>query len=589
MRTARLTVALLSLCLTTPWGRAATAQGATASVTGTVVDTSDVPIADATVTLYASTLPGGTVAMQTDASGAFGFTNLRGGRYRIGAYKQGFVPVQEGQRNYRSTGRPFALGDGEARRVQLRLPRLGVITGRIVDDRGNPLVDAFVRALSTSMSAGYRRIHSKAEARTDDRGIYRLHSLWPDDYMVCASTRKTAPLDEGQRLRQQVDRARQSAALAIGTGGAAAADARAAAMEARLPPRIDPVRGYAPVCHATASGGRSTIPIGPGEERAGLDLRLADTRLARIEGRVAGLLLGPDLDAWLTLLNRDEALGNVQETMRIAGEGRFRFWHVPPGRYAMLLTERSASRNPSPVRWLAAAPLVVPDDDVTGVVLDVPKRASVRGEVVLHGATGGVPGLVNRVEVRLESERHDVLTSYVGQYVISPDATGRFEFPAVAPGSYRLSAGIRDQPPTWFPDSITLGGRDLLIDTLAVEPGQKVTGIVATLSQPRGALAGLVRTATGEPVPGAGVLVYPLDERYRGVHASRMRYAVSSSDGDYVATSLRPGAYRVATLMDVAFGAWHDPEVLRELDRTAVSVSIAAGEQTVLHLRAPDR
>jgi protocatechuate 3,4-dioxygenase beta subunit len=553
-----------------------------------VADSPDDPIADAMVTLYAPTLPGGRNSTQTDDAGAFTFKDLVGGRYRIGVSKQGFVPIQEGQRHYRSAGRPFTLRDGERREVRLRLPRLGVIAGRIVDERGSPLVNASVRALAISMSAGYRRLEWKGEARTDDRGMYRLHSLWPDSYLVCASTRSTAPLDEAQRLQQQVDRAHQNAALATGSG-AAAAQERAVALEAQLPARIDPVRGYAPVCHATATGTRSTITIGPGDERTGVDLRLADTRLARIEGTVTGLALGAEMAAGITLRNQDEALGDWPEGMRVAGEGHFRFWHIPPGRYVMALTEHSASRNPSPARRTAAAPLVVANEDLTGVVFEVPKSATVRGEVVLRGKGDPGPALMDRVEVRLEAARHDALTRHMGPYIVSPDASGRFELPAVAPGSYHLSAGIRQQPPTWFLDSVTLGGRDLLVDTVEVKPGQTVTGAIATLTPHRGSLAGTLLTGTGEPVPGAAVLVYPVDERYRGLNARRIRYAVASPDGDYVAAGLRPGEYRVATLVDVEVGAWYEPELLRQLDLTAVQVSIAPDEQKILNLRAPDR
>jgi protocatechuate 3,4-dioxygenase beta subunit len=580
--------ALLSLGFVAIGVQIAAAQVATASVTGTVViDGSVDPISDATVTLYAPMLPGGRISTQTDDAGTFRFTDLAGGRYQIGVSKQGFVPIQEGQRHYRAAGRPFTLRDGDRRAVHLRLPRLGVVTGRIVDERGNPMVDAFVRALSTSMAAGYPRILSKAEARTDDRGMYRFHSLWPDRYLVCASTRHTAPLDEAQRLQHQVDRAHQTAALASGPG-AAATHAHVAALEARLPARIEPVRGYAPMCHA-ATGIRAPIVIGPGEERAGVDLRLVDTRLARIEGTVTGLAPGPDMEAVTRLLNQDEALPDVPEAMRVDGDGRFRFWHVPPGRYAIVVTERSSSRNPSPMRWLAAAPLVVGSEDVTSVVLDVPKSARVRGEVVLRGATDPAAAPAGRVEVRLEPAHHDALTRYVGPYIAAPDASGRFELSAVAPGVYHLSARVRDQPPSWFLDAVRLGSRDLLVDTLEVTPGQTVTGAIATLVPHRGSIGGTLVDGAGEPLPGAAVLVYPADERYRGLNAQRIRYAVAAPDGHYVASGLPPGKYRVAALVDAAFGAWYEPGFLRRLDATSIQVSIAADEQKRLTVRSPDR
>jgi protocatechuate 3,4-dioxygenase beta subunit len=424
MQTRRLRRALLFAGLAAAWSDVAAAQVAPATVAGAVVDGGGNPVADATVTLWAPSLPGGSRSLQTDDAGAFHFADLGAGRYRIGAMKPGFVPVQEGQRHYRANGRPFSLREGERRDVRLRLPRLGVITGRVVDQRGNPLVNAAVRALEISMSAGYRRILSKAEARTDDRGIYRLHSLWPDAYLVCASMYTIAP-----------------------------------------PPadRTGPARGYAPACHAAAAGTRSTIVIGPGDERDGVDVRLADVRLAHVEGTVTGYITSPDQRATLSLFNQDEALGDLAEGAQMVG-GQFRFRHVPPGRYALVLTEHSASRNPSPLRWLAAAPLVVTDEDLTGVVLDVPRTATVRGEVVLHGGSAASAPLMSRVDVRLEPAEHGPLTRHAGQRG-TPDASGRFELTAT-PGSYYLSVGARDQPPTWLIDALTLDGRDLLVEPI---------------------------------------------------------------------------------------------------------------------------
>jgi hypothetical protein len=585
MRLAHLLLALLASLVAAPAAQVPPAQVAPPRITVTVVDASDAPIADATVTLYAPALPGGSLRMQTDDTGTFSFSELVPGGYRIGATKDGFVPVQEGQRHYRYAGRRFTLRAGQHREVRLRLPRLGVVTGRVVDERGHPMVDAAVRALEISMASGYRRLLIKAEARTDDRGVYRLHSLWPAGYVVCASARSTAPLDEAQRLQLQVDRARQSAGLATGPAAAAAAE-RLAALEAQLPARIEPVRGYAPACHGTAAGARTTIAIGPGDERAAGDLRLSDTRLARVEGTIAGLALGPDQDAVIQLLNQDDALGDAPEAMRVGADGRFRFWHIPPGRYALVLTQRGQS-SPSPMQWLAAAPVVVASADVTDVGLQVAKRATVRGEVVLHGRGPAGPGLLGRVEVRLEPARHDALTRHLQPHTVRPNAAGRFEIAAVAPGSYHLSAALRGQPQTWFLDAVTLGGRDLLVDPLDVKAGQAVTGAVATLTQHRGSLAGTLLDETGEPVPGAAVLVYPVDERYRGLSAQRIRYEVGSPDGDYTVTGLRSGDYRVATLAGVEVGAWYDAEVLREIDAAAVPVSIDGTRQTILNLRVP--
>lgn len=578
---------LLSALFNASLGAVSAAPVGAASVTGTVLaaDASGDPIADATVTLYAATLPGGRTSTQTDGVGAFRFIDVAAGRYRIGVSKQGFVSIQEGQGHYRSAGRPFMLRDGEPREVHLRLPRLGVITGRILDERGNPLIGASVRAWTFSMAYGYRRILTKAGASTDDRGMYRLHSLWPDNYLVCASTRRTAPLDEAQRLQLQVDRARQSAGLTTAADAAAALE-RVATLESHLPARIDPIRGYAPSCYLDTGGARASIAIGPGDERAGVDLRLVDTRLARIEGKFEGLALGSE-QAMVSLLNEDEALGDVPGGMSVPADGRFRFWQVPPGRYAVVLRQASSAPGPSTMRLLTAAPVTVSNEDVQGLVLDVPKGATVRGQLVLAAQPDLASAVLSRAEVRLEPARHDALTRFAGLNTVRPDVTGRFEFRAIAPGSYYLSALLPEQPSTWFLDTVTLDGKDLLVDTIDLKSGQTVTDVIATFTQHRGSLAGTLLDSTGDPVPGAGVLVYPVDERNRIPNARRLRFAASSPDGDYVAVGLRPGEYRVVTLVDAELGAWFEPTFLQQLDSKAVQVSIAANENKILNLRVP--
>ena len=68
-----------------------TAQRAPATINGTVVvaESSETPVADATVTLYAGTLPGGRTETQTDAAGAFGFGDLVAGNYPAEPYDCG--------------------------------------------------------------------------------------------------------------------------------------------------------------------------------------------------------------------------------------------------------------------------------------------------------------------------------------------------------------------------------------------------------------------------------------------------------------------------------------------------------------------
>src|SRR3954467_15585468 len=162
---AALAIAIALICIvggnTTADQRSAETQPGTATITGTVVTLSaGEPIADASVELFESTLPGGRTSTTTDHQGRFEFTHLAPGRYSVGAVKTGFVTVVFGERKYGHGGRAFALRDAEHRDIRIQLPRPSVITGRIVDEHGNPAMGASVRALHLSMAFGYRRANS---------------------------------------------------------------------------------------------------------------------------------------------------------------------------------------------------------------------------------------------------------------------------------------------------------------------------------------------------------------------------------------------------------------------------------------------
>ena len=58
------------------------------------------------------------------------------------------------------------------------------MTGRVVDESGEPMVNVAVRAARMGFVAGRRQMAVMTKIRTDDRGIYRFSSLLPGDYVL---------------------------------------------------------------------------------------------------------------------------------------------------------------------------------------------------------------------------------------------------------------------------------------------------------------------------------------------------------------------------------------------------------------------
>lgn len=538
--------------------------------------------------MFASAFPNGRMSATTDNQGRFVFSGLDAGRYTIGASKPGFANVIHGQRRVGFGGRAIPVLDGEHRDIRLRLPRTSVITGTVVDEHGNPAVNASVRAVRFSMSFGYRRADTAGNATTDDRGIYRIHSLQPGDYAVCVSTRSTAPLNEAQRLRMDIDDQRRRVLYMLGPPGVLAQKElapRLAALEARLPAHVDPVFGYASTCHPGNASLPSRVRVAPEEERTGVDLQLVLTRLARIEGVVLGIPGGDSALDPIMMINTDDTAGGSPDSVRHDIDGRFTFTNVTPGRYRLLLRGAAGGTQPDG-RLRADADVTVGGDDIDNVVLQLQRGATVTGQVVFQGTASRAAALLARTQIRIDPAVPNSLSMYSATSPATPDETGRFALSNVFPGQYRISAGTSDAT-GWFMDAATLYGQDILDQPLTVKPNESVTGVVVTLTNQRAELAGTIVNEQGEPAPEYYILVYTTDERYWTAPSVRIRGTRASQDGKFVIPGLRGGSYRVATLLDVEFGAWFDPAFVRELESTSTPLVVVDGEKKVLNLRVP--
>ena len=146
------------------------------------------PLRRATVRLSAPELQVARTAL-TDADGRYDFRDLPAGRYSITASKPSFVSWSYGQTLPDGLGRPLALSDNQtADNVDVRLIHGAVITGRIVDEFGEPVPNAAVTALRRQYQQGQTRLVPSGErAQANDIGEYRIFGLAPGQYYVSAT------------------------------------------------------------------------------------------------------------------------------------------------------------------------------------------------------------------------------------------------------------------------------------------------------------------------------------------------------------------------------------------------------------------
>ena len=136
------------ICLGVPARDAQPEQTGTAVIKGHVVaaDTGR-PLRRAQVRLSGAELRGGRLAT-TDAEGRYEFKELPAGRYTLSVSKGGYVTLAFGQRRPFESGKPIELLDAQViDKTDFALPRGSAITGRVLDEFGEPVADAMIEAL----------------------------------------------------------------------------------------------------------------------------------------------------------------------------------------------------------------------------------------------------------------------------------------------------------------------------------------------------------------------------------------------------------------------------------------------------------
>src|SRR6476660_6447629 len=130
-----------------------------------------------------------TYAAVTDAGGRFTMQDIEPGTYFMGAERNGFIDAQSGRSGQ---ARPaLTLNPGQhISDVAFRLVPHGVITGRVLDEDGEPVQGVQVNVLRYRFFRGKRQLVPSGGSGTDDLGDYRIFGLAPGKYYLSANYRR---------------------------------------------------------------------------------------------------------------------------------------------------------------------------------------------------------------------------------------------------------------------------------------------------------------------------------------------------------------------------------------------------------------
>lgn len=570
-------------------------------ITGRVVDASTGQPVSAAIVSVAPFFSGANPPpsrILTDAQGRFLLTNLSvPGNIDVIVGKSGYADGAYGQNRPNGSRQNVELTAArKTADIVIRLWRYAAITGTVTDEAGEALVRVQVRAVQRRPGMARAFTGATGAAMTDDRGVYRISSLLPGDYIVITSQPGlSAPAgifaDVGRTGRAAGELAalvagRSMGELAAGLSlqGVRVGDALYSTGRGTItppPPAGTRMQIYPPTFHpnSTAPAQAAIVTVAAGEERASIDLHLTPVTTLR----VSGTLIGPSGPAGMVPLRLlpasvdlvpPEALAAVGVT---DASGAFVFPAVVPGNYVL----RTEPRESPSQTWLAM-PVTVGGDDADGIVatLQAPLRVTARTQFEGTAAPPSLtppPGRVVTPLFTLEPEDGGSAVPPGVGAMSNADAVTVTGFP---PGRYRVR--VNNSPAGWMFKAAMLDGVD--VSQSAFDVSRDVTDLVLVFTDRWSGIGGVVHGARADR---AMVVLFPADSRAwvnAGPSPRRLRSARVDVRGSFGIRSVPAGDYYVVAIPDDQAGDWRDPAVLDALARIATQVTVTEGEHRMIDL-----
>jgi Carboxypeptidase regulatory-like domain len=160
----------------------------TATVAGTVVrQGTDEPLRKARVVLFLEGHRGeNDLDAVTAADGKFVFDSVAPGAYELQVNHDGYVTKSYGEEGHDDAILTLAAGQ-KLEDLIFRLQKCAVITGRVVDEDGDPVYGINVEVGPNKKHRGKWNPQLGGGAETNDLGEYRVFNLQPGEYLICAA------------------------------------------------------------------------------------------------------------------------------------------------------------------------------------------------------------------------------------------------------------------------------------------------------------------------------------------------------------------------------------------------------------------
>lgn len=437
----------------------------------------------------------------TDESGNYRIANLAAGTYALTITAPAYIPADKADRKV------IVLAEDEnVENINFSLVRGGVITGKVTDGEGHPVIQHQVEIYDAALMeryGGQQRPFPGMNAQTDDRGIYRIFGVSPGRYKIAAG--------RGEE------------------GYSGFSPSQASYKQVFHPDVTDPAKAL-------------VIDVSEGSEAKDIDITLGrPVQSFTASGRAINTETGapvPNIRFGLQRILGPQRIEIVNGVVGVTNaRGDFVIEGLIPGKYGTTMFSNETSELRA-----EQTTFDVIDQDVTGVVLKLSKGASVAGVVVLESEDKNALRLLGETQMR-----GYVSTSpgYAVGSASSIGADGSFRLGGLATGAVNLALSgiVSPYPPKGL--MVSRIERDgIVTPRIEVKDGEQVTGVKVFITYGTAVLRGVVKVGN-LPLP-AGVRV-SLQISKPGDKVSYMRPPQVDERGYFLMDGFPPGPLDLIT------------------------------------------
>jgi beta-lactamase regulating signal transducer with metallopeptidase domain/protocatechuate 3,4-dioxygenase beta subunit len=538
------------------------AQKQLATIAGTAATNSGTPVRGATVTLYHMADPQAAGSMdnmqtaQTDDGGKFSFERLQPGQYLMIVTHPKYRLMVFGGHGA-SDSSPISLAEGQQMTgIKMVFADPGTVSGRVVDEDGDPIAGANVQVLEFIHYNGRRISSTVSQVTSGDNGQFKVDKVAPGRYILRVDTQPAWRSNERAPVPSVKPGQKDIRPHCTYYGGG---------HEERTAAPIDIVGG-------------ADLPLG--------NVKMLNAFMAHVRGKVLGdptLLQGARV---VRMPGSPTSALGWSYGADIGKDGSFDMANMWSDTFAI---EVLSLRYNTALGW---ARIVVGDEDLEGVKIDAAagplhgtvKLAEDEPAATAPPATAPATGTTAPAAAPSKSLGRIQLTAAgipeVMQVTGMVSSDGSFTIPLVAPGMYL--ADVIGLPQGSYLKSAHFNGINALDPGFEWGGDQKGT-LEVVISSRAATLSGTVQDNDGKPAPGATVTLVP--DPPRPAVARLYPTAKTDEQGQFNLSGITPGNYRVYAWEQIGASAHWNQDYVRPFGGSSERVELVEGATGTVTLK----